>query len=268
MPKSKPAPTWVRYCPDQPLLRLVSVSSTAELAHRRFADYHWSTGLWPRIPPADGPALARVPPEAWAGLLRELRPLGWRLRRGHLLCPAVAAVRATAVRACQAVRAAGSRGGTVASQRRQVAQAPLPASLPASPPAPLPAYLPQIKIKIKKEKGDSLSVERLNGKPFSDSTPNDESVTGATATLSPLPLLQKPQDETFFLQELTEVLESWKTGASAHELANWGGWWRNRFRENPDKARRVLAEIRCMIRERAVHGNPGAAAVDLWNRLP
>jgi hypothetical protein len=52
------------------------------------------------------------------------------------------------------------------------------------------------------------------------------------------------------------------------ELGNWGGWWRNRFRESPDKATRVLAEVRSMIREGRVRQNPGAAAVDLWSRLP
>jgi hypothetical protein len=52
------------------------------------------------------------------------------------------------------------------------------------------------------------------------------------------------------------------------ELANWGGWWRNRFREAPDKARRVLAEVRSMIRERKIKTKPGATAVDLWKRFP
>ena len=70
------------------------------------------------------------------------------------------------------------------------------------------------------------------------------------------------------MTELLATLQAYNGKLAAKELTNWGGWWRNRFRENPDKARRVLAEVRCMIRERAVHCNPGAAAVDLWNRLP
>ena len=56
--------------------------------------------------------------------------------------------------------------------------------------------------------------------------------------------------------------------ATGLELTNWGGWWRNRYRENPDKARRVLADIRSLVRERKVLGSPGAAAFDLWARLP
>ena len=51
-------------------------------------------------------------------------------------------------------------------------------------------------------------------------------------------------------------------------MENWGGWWRNRYREDPEKARRVLAEVRSMIRERRIHTNPGAAGKDLWSRLP
>ena len=52
------------------------------------------------------------------------------------------------------------------------------------------------------------------------------------------------------------------------ELANWGGWWRNRFRERPNKAWRVLTEVRSMARERRITQNPGAAAADLWKRSP
>jgi len=52
------------------------------------------------------------------------------------------------------------------------------------------------------------------------------------------------------------------------ELENWGGWWRNRYRENPQKARRVLAELLSMVRERRIRKNAGAAGADLWKRLP
>ena len=51
-------------------------------------------------------------------------------------------------------------------------------------------------------------------------------------------------------------------------MKNWGGWWRNRFRENPSKAARVLAELASMVKERRINRNPGAAGLDLWNRLP
>ena len=68
--------------------------------------------------------------------------------------------------------------------------------------------------------------------------------------------------------EVREVFQRSHPGLAEAELANWGGWWRNRYRENAAKARRVLAEIGAMIKERRVTANPGAAAIDLWKRLP
>jgi hypothetical protein len=52
------------------------------------------------------------------------------------------------------------------------------------------------------------------------------------------------------------------------ELDNWGGWWRNRFRENPDKAQRVIDDVANMVKEGRILKSFGAAAVDLWSRLP
>ncbi len=60
------------------------------------------------------------------------------------------------------------------------------------------------------------------------------------------------------------MLLLWSPAFAKDELANWGGWWRNRYREQPAKAQRLIAELRGMIREGRVSGNPGAAAVDLW----
>ena len=71
-----------------------------------------------------------------------------------------------------------------------------------------------------------------------------------------------------FFERLKEVLLLWSPAFAKDELANWGGWWRNRFRENPAKAQRLIAELRTMIREGGIKGNPGAAAVDLWKRFP
>ncbi len=70
------------------------------------------------------------------------------------------------------------------------------------------------------------------------------------------------------MEELKRVLDGFEANGAEKELANWGGWWRNRYRENRDKARRVLAELNGMIRERRVKKNPSAVAVDLWGRLP
>jgi hypothetical protein len=113
----------------------------------------------------------------------------------------------------------------------------------------------QIKIKIKNKKKD---LKRLTAERLTDEASTRSPVTQEKASLA---------EKTFF-RELAETLESFRAGTSRHELTNWGGWWRNRYRENPDKAQRVLAEVRSMIRERTVQGNPGAAAMDLWKRLP
>jgi len=76
------------------------------------------------------------------------------------------------------------------------------------------------------------------------------------------------QGEKEFLKEVEETFARWSTKFAAEELTNWGGWWRNRYREKAAKARTVLADLASMIREGRVTGNPGAAAVDLWGRLP
>jgi hypothetical protein len=77
-----------------------------------------------------------------------------------------------------------------------------------------------------------------------------------------------PQAEKEFLKDVTEVMGKWRPAAAEAELENWGGWWRNRHRQNADKARRVLAEIGALVKEGRVDKSPGAAAVDLWKRLP
>ena len=71
-----------------------------------------------------------------------------------------------------------------------------------------------------------------------------------------------------FLKDLREGFHRFSPKEAAAEINNWGGWWRNRYRENPDKAQRVLNEVLSMIKERKIKRNPGAAGVDLWNRLP
>ena len=70
------------------------------------------------------------------------------------------------------------------------------------------------------------------------------------------------------MEDVVAVLSKWFPDGARGELANWGGWWRNRHRESPDKARRVLGEIKSMILERRIRSCPGRAATDLWKRLP
>ncbi len=70
------------------------------------------------------------------------------------------------------------------------------------------------------------------------------------------------------MSDLSRILLEYDPASAQAELDNWGGWWRNRFRENPDKARRILADIHAQVKESNIAKCPGAAAVDLWNRLP
>jgi len=86
--------------------------------------------------------------------------------------------------------------------------------------------------------------------------------------LSASPPSSEGSGEQKFLAHVMEVIAAWSPKEGSKELTNWGGWWRNRFREDPGKARRILAEIRGMIREHRITGSPGAAAGDLWKRLP
>ena len=74
--------------------------------------------------------------------------------------------------------------------------------------------------------------------------------------------------ENQFLEDLQNTLTTFSPKAASWESKNWGGWWRNRYREDPDKARRVLAELASMIKEGRIKRNPGAAGLDLWSRLP
>ena len=86
--------------------------------------------------------------------------------------------------------------------------------------------------------------------------------------LSASPLKKESELEQQFLAEVLETIATWSPKEGSQELVNWGGWWRNRFREDADKTRRIVAEIASMIREHRITGSPGAAAGDLWKRLP
>ena len=97
---------------------------------------------------------------------------------------------------------------------------------------------------------------------------SSRAVNAERSTLSVSPLQKATEPEEKFLADVFGVICEWNPAGGRLELVNWGGWWRNRFREDPDKARRILAEIASMIREHRITGSPGAAAGDLWKRLP
>ena len=100
-----------------------------------------------------------------------------------------------------------------------------------------------------------LDAERLTVNPL-------------TSTLSVSARKGEAGSEKEFLDRVREELGAISPQYAAKELTNWGGWWRNRFREDPDRATRVLAEIGSMCREGRILTSPGAAASDLYQRLP
>ena len=73
--------------------------------------------------------------------------------------------------------------------------------------------------------------------------------------------------EPSFMGDVLRLFEQCGPQVQEKEMTNWGGWWRNRYREDAGKAKRVLAEVRSMLREGKIRRNPGAAAQDLWKRF-
>jgi hypothetical protein len=80
-------------------------------------------------------------------------------------------------------------------------------------------------------------------------------------------LLKRKGGEKGFLAQVAFVIARWSPQEAEKELLEWGGWWTNRFREDADKVRRVLAEVESMIRESRIKVTPGKAAQDLWKRF-
>jgi hypothetical protein len=111
------------------------------------------------------------------------------------------------------------------------------------------------------EKEDPLSC--LTAEPAGATVaPEVNPFSGSTALT-----LRKKSGERGFLMELTKAFAAFDPKKAELEMVNWGGWWRNRFRENPGKCWRVVAEIVEMVKDGKVQSNPGAAAKDLWERF-
>ena len=91
--------------------------------------------------------------------------------------------------------------------------------------------------------------------------------TDERSTFTSSPPEKQSEEENRFLKDLVLTFADFDQKQSSQELTNWGGWWRLRFREDPGKARRVLAEVRSMITEKRIRRNVGAAAKDLWERF-
>ena len=270
-PPTDPGLFWVRYEPRRALVSVMTLSPAAELAHRRFSDIVWATGQWPGANDSGPLELARVTPEQWPAVLRELRTAGWVTRNNRLMNPQVARVM-TEARAARNSRGDHSRKAAAARWRHPPKRPPQPPETPGLPllPGPPPGTpdtdAPSIAPSIAPGIAPALP-EPSTVKNSTEHAPNtlktDERLTFSASTRE-----SSAQGEQDFMRELKETLGLFHSVTPSAELLNWGGWWRNRFRENPDKARRVLAEVRGMIRERRIRTNPGAAANDLWARLP
>ena len=252
---------WIKYPVTNAVFELTRVSPEAELAHRRLSDWHWSTGQWAEAGVGTAAKLCRVPPARWPGVLVELRSVGWCIRRARLNHSGVHQVRAEAVAALRSCRTRGRMG----AERRWAAQ-----KAPGKPPGPggppNSSAIAQLKLSHSSAIATPMQI-RDKSKSKSKSTFN-EAFNGERLTCIGSTQEKGAGKEQAFLKEVREVLLLWSPAFVKDELANWGGWWRNRFREKPAKAQRVVAELRTMIKEGNIRGNPGAAAVDLWKRFP
>ncbi len=250
---------WVKYDLGANLLALTNVSPAAELAHHRLSLCYWQSGEWPATLRGNAAGLCRVAEDQWPGVLEELAVLGWRERSGRLWHREVCRVRAEAVAAVKQCRQAGQHG---AQRRWNKAPAGREPSGPDTPhdgdPIATPLATPLATPMQIKSKSESKT----------ESTVHNTLNEAERLTFSGSARKESSGVENDFLEEVRETMAAFTPDTARTELANWGGWWRKRFRESPDKARRVLADIRSMVRERRITKNPGAAAADLWKRLP
>ena len=244
---------WVRYQPLRVLVSLQGTTYAAEMAHHRLCALVWSGQ--PSLPahPPTICAFARIPPDEWDTAWQDLRRLGWSFRKNRLANPAVAGVLTEARRTVASYVARGRLGGKTTQAKRSSSSAtpqPPPMLSPATPEPPA----------------------MLNTVTDTDTgTEQNSTLSGKKAersTLSPSAHEKQSSGETDFMRTLQETLERHSPATAESELTNWGGWWRNRFRQDPAKAARVLAELGSMVKEGRIQKNPGAAATDLWKRLP
>ncbi len=233
---------FVRYEPKLMMVDCLDLSVGAELAHRRLCDYLWIQGVAPTVNERVLQQIARVVPADWPRVFEELQQKGWHPADGRLRHHG-------ALRTLQEAQAAHAsaveRGAKGAHTRRQHTSAqtqlqPGSGSAPAQP--------------------QQSQSEPQSG---THSGKRDERLTRTAP-----PPKSSNDAERQFMTELKQTLEKFDRRKAKTELDGWGGWWRNRFREDPDKARRILADLRTMITEHRIKVSPGAAANDLWARLP
>ena len=282
---------WVRYCPQSMLAQTTSLSVTAELAHRRLTDYAWTGNPWLVASSDAFLAVTRIPRGDLEGVLAELKTVGWRIRNKRLFNSEMNEILISS----RSMRDAGKVRAKARANSRWHGKPGTAAQNPPPPPLLQPGHSHATAMLQHATNHATASFVTCTDRPTDRQTdrptdrPTDSSPVGAlnaelvtvnqpVAAASPLsgstPLQEgetpnpKAAEERLFLAELLTVLRRFDPKLASAEMANWGGWWRNAFRTNPAKTRRVLAELSSMIAEHRVHTNPGAAAADLWKRLP
>jgi hypothetical protein len=78
----------------------------------------------------------------------------------------------------------------------------------------------------------------------------------------------KKGGENEFLIQVAETYALHNAKWAKNEMKSSGAWYRQMYRKDKDKACRVMAEIKRMIKEgEAFSVNPAACAADLWKRF-
>jgi hypothetical protein len=257
---------WVRYYPQDWLSKLASVAKSSDFAHRRLADLVWAGGEWPSSEPEILARLVRSKPPALPAILKDLALLGWFSEGGRFQNARVAQVRRDAAKALTARRALGKLAARNRWVRRDHAGG-MPAACKPDADGIAAAYKPHaggIATAYPPDAGGITSVMpevcRLDGK--TDKSTSTTVNTAERLTLNGLPREKAAESpEKDFLTAVGEMMEAWKKGAGTSEMKNWGGWWRNKFRKSPKKARAVLNDVRSLVNERRITKNPGNAAV-------
>jgi hypothetical protein len=248
--------SWVKYEPRRMMMRCLGLSPLAELAHRRLCDYYWSTRRWA---PSDALALAeiiRCAPSNAQALLKELISGGWHEQEGAFAHPDAREILDEATTFQSRAAARGRKGA-----KARWHETPDSTGANEVPPGGAPSLCSSI----------CPSIPQALPKDSHNSTVHNSTVQrgkGERLTFSVLPREGSAPDESAFFEYLEATLKPTGARKTALEMDNWGGWWRNRFRENPDKARRVINDVASMVKEGRVIKSFGAAAVDLWKRLP
>ncbi len=257
---------WMRYAPTAMLVQCMDMAPEVELAHRRLCDWVWAHGEAPTDQPPLLQGITRVAGPEWARVSRLLRSKGWKRVEGRLTHPWAEQVLREAIEAHASAVSRGKRGGRPKAQLKPSSRS-AKSSAQADGKAELKPGLSTAKSSAKAEPkhkpystvpNPTNRTEPTNEPPLSCLT--DEQFISSSAS--------KGRDgETEFMSDLKETLAGFNRKAARVEMETWGGLWRNRFRAYPEKARRVLAELKGMVRERRVTRNAGACANDLWGRF-